>query len=117
MRYPKLTLVTSFALFSLFFGAGNIILPPYLGFTSGSNWIWVALGFLVTAVIIPIFGIRAHGTILGIVVCFGTTGGAVGPIFTGQLFDMTGSYATAFSLFILISACSLGILSLLKPIK
>ena len=72
---------------------------------------------VVSPIVAEIFGIRAHGTILGIVVCFGTTGGAVGPIFTGQLFDMTGSYATAFSLFILISACSLGILSLLKPIK
>ena len=72
---------------------------------------------VVSPIVAEIFGIRAHGTILGIVVCFGTTGGAVGPIFTGQLFDMTGSYTTAFCLFILISVCSLGILSLIKPIK
>ncbi|MGI9535912.1 MAG: MFS transporter [Desulfocapsaceae bacterium] len=71
----------------------------------------------ISPIVAEIFGIKAHGTILGIVVCFGTTGGAVGPIFTGQLFDMTGSYATAFLAFIVISTCSLGILSLLKPIK
>lgn len=71
----------------------------------------------VSPIVAEIFGIKAHGTILGIVVCFGTTGGAVGPIFTGQLFDITGSYSSAFWVFILTSTCSLGILSLLKPIK
>ena len=71
----------------------------------------------ISPIVAEIFGIKAHSTIFGIVVCFGTTGGAVGPIFTGQLFDMTGSYAAAFWSFILISMCSLGILSLLKPIK
>ncbi|NNJ88395.1 MAG: hypothetical protein HKP53_03255, partial [Eudoraea sp.] len=29
--------VTSFALFSLFFGAGNLILPPQLGFRAGPD--------------------------------------------------------------------------------
>jgi MFS family permease len=80
----------------------------------------LAHGGLFTAIspiVAEIFGIKAHGTILGIVVCFGTTGGAVGPIFTGQLFDMTGSYAAAFWTYIILSTCSLGILSFLKPIK
>ena len=36
-------LVIGFALFSMFFGAGNIIFPPYLGMGSGSLW---GLGFL-----------------------------------------------------------------------
>ena len=72
---------------------------------------------VVSPIIAEIFGIKAHGTILGIVVCFGTTGGAIGPIFTGQLFDMTGSYTTAFWAFIFVSTCSLGILSFIKPIK
>ena len=71
----------------------------------------------ISPIVAEIFGIKAHSTILGIVVCFGTTGGAVGPILTGQLFDMTGSYAAAFWSFIFISICSLGILFLLKPIK
>lgn len=35
--------VIGFALFSMFFGAGNIIFPPYLGLGSGSDWI---LGFI-----------------------------------------------------------------------
>lgn len=47
MKTPKQQrtdqLVIGFALFSMFFGAGNIIFPPYLGMGSGSEW---GLGFL-----------------------------------------------------------------------
>ena len=31
-------LVLGMALFSMFFGAGNIIFPPYLGMQSGTQW-------------------------------------------------------------------------------
>lgn len=31
-------LIIGFALFSMFFGAGNIIFPPYLGLGSGTDW-------------------------------------------------------------------------------
>ena len=30
--------VIGFALFSMFFGAGNVIFPPYLGLSSGADW-------------------------------------------------------------------------------
>jgi len=53
------------ALFALFFGAGNLILPPYLGVLSGSNWYWVVMGFVITAVIVPVLGILAHAKIQG----------------------------------------------------
>lgn len=39
----KDTLQIGFALFALFFGAGNLIFPPYLGWQSGDNWF---IGFL-----------------------------------------------------------------------
>ena len=35
--------IIGFALFSMFFGAGNVIFPPYLGMGSGPQWI---IGFL-----------------------------------------------------------------------
>lgn len=35
-------LILGFALFSMFFGAGNVIFPPYLGLQCGTNWL---LGF------------------------------------------------------------------------
>ncbi|MDT0620582.1 branched-chain amino acid transport system II carrier protein [Croceitalea vernalis] len=58
-------LVVSFALFSLFFGAGNLILPPQLGFKAGDTWWLVILGFCLSAVLIPIFGILAHAKLQG----------------------------------------------------
>ena len=40
--------VIGFALFAMFFGAGNLIFPPYLGLISGPQW-WVGfLGFTIT---------------------------------------------------------------------
>ena len=36
-------IVVGFAMFAVFFGAGNLIFPPYLGMMSGEKWI---LGFL-----------------------------------------------------------------------
>ena len=44
-------------LFSLFFGAGNLIFPPFLGQNAGSNTIAAWLGFLITAVILPVLGV------------------------------------------------------------
>lgn len=37
------SIVIGFALFSMFFGAGNVIFPPYLGLQSGEQWL---LGFI-----------------------------------------------------------------------
>ena len=57
--------VLGMALFSLFFGAGNLILPPMLGFRSGGLWWLVCLGFCLSAVVIPMFGILAHARLQG----------------------------------------------------
>ncbi|MBT8183293.1 MAG: branched-chain amino acid transport system II carrier protein [Eudoraea sp.] len=59
------SLLTAFALFSLFFGAGNLILPPQLGFKFGEYWWLVAIGFCVSAVLIPILGVLAHAKLQG----------------------------------------------------
>ncbi|WP_412559478.1 branched-chain amino acid transport system II carrier protein [Winogradskyella sp. MIT101101] len=67
----KELLVTSFALFSLFFGAGNLLLPPLLGYNAGDDWFWVAIGFMITAVVIPIIGILAHARLQGTLYDFG----------------------------------------------
>ncbi len=61
----KTIAITAFALFSLFFGAGNLILPPQLGFKSGNLWWLVAIGFCISAVLIPILGILAHAKLQG----------------------------------------------------
>ena len=40
------SLIIGFALFAMFFGAGNLIFPPYLGWESGSAWLAAALCFI-----------------------------------------------------------------------
>lgn len=51
------TLVMGFALFAMFLGAGNLIFPPYLGFHSGTNWLPVLFGFVLTGVGLPLLGV------------------------------------------------------------
>lgn len=71
MFKKKEILVTAFALFSLFFGAGNLILPPLLGFNSGDQWFIVTIGFGLSAVAIPVLGILAHAKLQGTLIDFG----------------------------------------------
>lgn len=42
--------VIGFALFSMFFGAGNLLFPPYLGLVSGQSWIVSLIGFVLADV-------------------------------------------------------------------
>lgn len=51
------TLSLSFMLFSFFFGAGNLILPPLLGKHAGTTLATALLGFATSAVLIPIAGL------------------------------------------------------------
>ncbi len=49
----------SFMLFSMFFGAGNLIFPAFLGSSAGED-VWLSLaGFITTAVGLPILGVLA----------------------------------------------------------
>ena len=71
MDNTKKTFIVGFALFSMFFGAGNLLLPPLLGYNAGKGWFLVAIGFVITAVIIPILGILAHAKLQGTMYDFG----------------------------------------------
>ncbi|MBV7439904.1 branched-chain amino acid transport system II carrier protein [Weeksellaceae bacterium TAE3-ERU29] len=52
-------LTLGFALFAMFFGAGNLILPPYIGLISGDKWGVAVIGFFLTAILAPFLGILA----------------------------------------------------------
>ena len=52
-------LTLGFALFAMFFGAGNLILPPYIGLISGDKWGIAIVGFSITAILAPFLGILA----------------------------------------------------------
>ncbi|KEO83494.1 branched-chain amino acid transport system II carrier protein [Tumebacillus flagellatus] len=49
----------SFLLFSMFFGAGNLIFPPLLGYQAGSHVPFALIGFIFSAVGLPILGVLA----------------------------------------------------------
>lgn len=49
--------VVGFALFAMFFGAGNLILPPYIGLLAGKSWILTLLGFGLTGIGLPLLGV------------------------------------------------------------
>ena len=53
----KNMVVISFMLFSLFFGAGNLIFPPFLGQNAGEDTFTAMAGFLLTAVVLPVLGV------------------------------------------------------------
>ena len=46
-------------LFGMFFGAGNLIFPVFLGANAGTNSAPAALGFIVTGVGLPLLGVTA----------------------------------------------------------
>ncbi|MEC5395538.1 branched-chain amino acid transport system II carrier protein [Bergeyella sp. RCAD1439] len=46
-----------FALFAMFFGAGNLVLPPYIGIKSGGQWLWAVAGFLTTGIVAPFLSV------------------------------------------------------------
>lgn len=65
MNKTKEIFITGFALFSMFFGAGNLMFPPLLGKNAADSWHLVTVGFFVTAVFIPILGILAYARLQG----------------------------------------------------
>ena len=52
-------LVTGFALFAMFFGAGNLIFPPFLGLITGSSWLTGFTGFILADVGLSLLAILA----------------------------------------------------------
>lgn len=50
-------LTIGFALFAMFFGAGNLLLPPYIGLHVSDAWSYTTIGFMITAIILPFLGV------------------------------------------------------------
>ena len=63
-------LIIGFALFSMFFGAGNLIFPAYIGVTSGSGWLVSFLGFAIAdigMILLSINAVAKAGSYQGVV--------------------------------------------------
>ena len=57
----KQRVLVAATLFGMFFGAGNLIFPVHLGQLAGRNAVPAMIGFIITAVGIPILGVAAIG--------------------------------------------------------
>ena len=96
MTTKKLTrrqrILVATTLFGMFFGAGNLIFPVHLGQMAGSNVIPAIIGFIITAVGIPIFGVAAIGVTHadGLQALSGKVGRGYGIFFTCLLYLTIG---------------------------
>lgn len=72
-------LVIGLMLFSMFFGAGNLIFPPFLGAQSGTSYWPAMLGFIITGVGLPFAVLLAVSLVKG---GFQTIGNRVHPVFS-----------------------------------
>ncbi|MDG3141887.1 branched-chain amino acid transport system II carrier protein [Streptococcus suis] len=57
MKSP--TVIVGFMLFALFFGAGNLTFPAFLGLYSGNHFWQSIIGFCVTGIGLPLLGVMA----------------------------------------------------------
>lgn len=96
-------LIVGFALFAIFFGAGNLIFPPYLGITAGNHWKEATLGFLITDPVLPILGVIVTAYVGGkaddlgkrVYPGFSKLLGAVAIITVGPIFSVPRTGATS----------------------
>ena len=55
------TLVVGFAMFAIFFGAGNLIFPPQIGLVSGTKFVPAIVGICISGVLFPMMAMGAVG--------------------------------------------------------
>ncbi len=112
----KITLVISFSLVSialLWLLAARELWMFYLfailfGFGYGGM---AALG---TPVVAELFGLSSLGAIMGVTMICVEGAGAVGPVVAGHMFDITGSYNLAFTIYAAASLISVALIVRLK---
>lgn len=57
MSHKKIVLTAGFAMFSMFFGSGNLVFPLLIGKETTSAYPYALLGLIITAVIVPFLGL------------------------------------------------------------
>ncbi len=59
MKLPSIAIAwsTGIAIFSMFFGSGNVVFPLLLGKMTGEQIPWALLGLTITAVGAPLLGL------------------------------------------------------------
>jgi len=69
---------------------------------------------VLSPLVAELFGLRAHGTILGMI-AFNTAFGAIGPLIAGRIFDVSGSYQLGFLAAAILCVLGLILVLFLKP--
>ena len=75
-------IIIGFALFAIFFGAGNLIFPPYLGVTAGENWGIATFAFLISDPLLSIIAVMVVAALGGSAL---NVGRRVHPLFASAL--------------------------------
>ncbi|MDD4859042.1 MAG: MFS transporter [Dehalococcoidales bacterium] len=110
MRLNLLILVIALALLLFADTLQTLYLFAFIyGFAHGSFYTTIS------PMIAEIFGMRAHGALLGMFIFMGWLGHAAGPLFAGRVFDVTGSYHPAFITILAACAVGLALSTFLKP--
>ncbi|MES2200406.1 MAG: branched-chain amino acid transport system II carrier protein [Chlamydiota bacterium] len=78
MNKKLLILSTGFALFSMFFGSGNLVFPITVGQQSEGHFFLAALGILLTGVVVPLLGVLGMMLYKGSIKSFFSSLGAIG---------------------------------------
>ncbi len=105
-----------------------IILIGSLGWLQVADSAWMLFTFAViygfahgglftvmSPTVAELFGTGSHGLLFGMVLFSGTVGGSVGPLMTGYIFDLTGSYQAAFVVLTALAIMGLVLIILLRP--
>lgn len=70
---------------------------------------------VVSPTVAEFFGLRAHGSIFGVILFFGALGGAAGPVMAGLVHDSQGAYLYAFVLLLMLNVVALFLSATLRP--
>lgn len=86
----KERVLIGFTLFSMFFGAGNLIFPPLVGIQAGTSAVPAMAGLLISAVGLPILGVAAVAKCGGLDRLAGRVHPAFASVFTLLIYVMIG---------------------------
>ncbi len=87
------------------------IFAPVYGFAHGGVFA------IVSPLLADLFGLKSHGSNLGVLFFLGMIGGAIGPIVTGRLYDVMNTYQAAFIIMLCCMVAAFSCAFFLRSIK